>query len=275
MSCFTLSRRPSFYATRITVVVAVVVAILGPLGFAACGDDQTTPSGPTTPTPTTPTTPVEVEPTFAFDPAPPATIMAGDTGHFRVNIIEVTGSRQRLTTGVTSSAESVVRINLEGDRWRYTGIRAGRAEIRVVHNDKRRLTHTMTVQAPPEPDYEIANVNRDDASIDVADWMRFTWRARVTASRFTVSVRFQQGAFFTTCTERWSNPTAGAQTRELSIPSVCGADEQWSTVTIEPTDGRITCEGCGTFQRTDLPHSRNLSPAEEANAVREEHARRD
>ena len=72
---------------------------------------------------------MEVEPTFAFDPAPPATIMAGDTGHFRVNIIEVTGSRNRLTTGVTSSAESVVRINLEGDRWRYTGILAGRAEI--------------------------------------------------------------------------------------------------------------------------------------------------
>ena len=146
--------------------------------------------------------------------------------------------------------------------------------VRVVHNDKRRLTHTMTVQAPPEPDYEIANVNRYDASIHVADWMRFTWRSRVTASRFTVSVRFQQGAFFTTCTERWYNPTAGAQTRELSIPSVCGADEQWSTVTIEPTDGR-TCEGCGTFRRTDLPDSRNLSPAEEANAVREEHARRD
>ena len=254
--------------TRITVVVAVVFAILGPLGFAACGDDEpSTPSGPTTPT-------TPVEPTFAFDPAPPATIMAGDTGHFRVNIIEATGSRQRLTTGVTSSAESVVRINLEGDRWRYTGVGAGSAEIRVVHNDKRRLTHTMTVQAPPEPDYEIANVNRHDTSINVADWMRFTWRTRVTASRFTVSVRFQQGAFFTTCAERWSNPTAGAQKRELSIPSVCGTDKQWSTVTIEPIDGR-TCEGCGTFRRMDLPHSRNLSPAEEANAVREEHARRD
>ena len=257
--------------TRITVVVAVVFAILGPLGFAACGDDEPS-TGPTTPTTTIPTTPVE--PTFAFDPAPPATIMAGYTDHFRVNIIEATGSRQRLTTGVTSSAESVVRINLEGDRWRYTGVGAGSAEIRVVHNDKRRLTHTMTVQAPAEADYEIVNVNRYDASIDVADWMRFTWRARVTASRFTVSVRFQQGAFFTTCTEWFYNPTVGAQTRELSIPSVCGADEQWSTVTIEPTDGR-TCEGCGTFRRTDLPNSRNLSPAEEANAVREEHARRD
>ena len=64
------------------------------------------------------------------------------------------------------------------------------------------------------------------------------------------------------------------RSRRSSIPSVCGTDEQWSTVTIEPTDGR-TCEGCGTFRRTDLPHSRNLSPAEEATAVREEHARRD
>ena len=51
------------------------------------------------------------------------------------------------------------------------------------------------------------------------------------------------------------------------------AMDQWSTVTIEPADGR-TCKGCGTFRRTDLASSRNLSPAEEANAVREERARR-
>ena len=214
---------------------------------------------------------VEVaEPTFAFDPIPPATINEGDTGHFRVSIVE-DGSRRRLTTGVTSSAESVVRLNLEGDRWRYTGVGAGSAEIRVVHNDERRLTHTMTVEGP---DYEIVNVNRYDTSIDVADWVRFTLRARVTASRFTLSVKFQQGAFFSTCTERWYNPVAGEQERELSIPSVCGTDEQWSTVTIEPADGR-TCKGCGTFRRTDLAHSRNFSPAEEANAVRDERARRD
>ena len=210
------------------------------------------------------------EPTFAFDPVPPATIAEGDTGHFRVNLID-DGSRRRLTEGVTSSAESVVRLNLEGDRWRYTGVGAGSAEIRVVHGGTRRLTHDMTVLGP---DYEIANVNRYDASIDVADWLRFTWRARVAASRFTVSVKFQQGAFFTTCTERWYDPAAGAQERELSIPSVCGTDEQWSTVTIEPADGR-TCRGCGTFRRTDLPHSRNLSPAEEANAMREEGVQRD
>ena len=217
-------------------VVAVVVAIAGPLGFAACGDDQpSTPSGPTSPqqptlsglsirseettlsvgdtltvtacarysngsencsiqalwqslqpevaavennivtalapgqatiqasyqshTATLEITVEAVEPTFAFDPVPPATINEGDTGHFRVNI--EAGSRQRLTTGVTSSAESVVRVNLEGDRWRYTGVSAGRAEIRVVHNDERRLTHTMTVEGP---DYEIVDVNRYDAS---------------------------------------------------------------------------------------------------------------
>ena len=211
--------------------------------------------------------------TFAFDPAPPATIAAGDTGHFRVNVT-TDGSRRRLTDGVTSSAESVVRLGLEGDRWRYTGVSAGSAEIRVVHDGRRRLTHAMTVQAPPEPDYEIANVTRYDTSIHVADWLYFTWRARMAASRFTVNVKFQQGEFFTSCTERWYDPEAGEQERELSIPSVCGSDEQWSTVTIEPADGR-TCRGCGTFRRTDLPHGRNLGPAGEANAVREERARRD
>ncbi len=211
--------------------------------------------------------------TFAFDPAPPATITSGDTGHFRVNII-TDGSRHRLTDGVISSAESVVQLRLEGDRWRYTGVRAGSAEIRVVHGGQRRLTHEMTVQAPPEPDYEIANVTRYDASRDAADWLYFTWRARVASSRFTVNVKFQQGEFFTSCTERWYDPEAGEQERELSIPSVCGSDEQWSTVTIEPADGRL-CRGCGTFRRTGLPHGRNLGPAEEANAVREQRPRRD
>ena len=187
-----------------------------------------------------------------------------------MNII-IDGSRRRLTEGVTSSAESVVQLRLVGDRWRYTGVGAGDAEIRVVHGGTRRLTHDMTVLGS---DYEIANVNRYNTSIDVADWVRFTWRSRVSASRFTLSVKFQQGAFFSECSERWYDPVAGEQKRELSIPSVCGTDDQWSTVTIEPADGR-TCKGCGTFRRTDLAQSRNLSPAEEANAVREERARRD
>ena len=94
--------------------------------------------------------------------------------------ITTDGSRQRLTDGVTSSAESIVQLRLEGDRWRYTGVGAGSAEIRVVHGGQRRLTHAMTVQAPPEPDYEIANVTRYDASGYVADWLYFTcvhgWR---------------------------------------------------------------------------------------------------
>ena len=116
---------------------------------------------------------------------------------------------------------------------------------------------------PPPPtedhDYEIASVRRYASSIDTADWLYFTWRARVAASRFEVTVRFQQGAFFTTCTERWYDPLAGEQEEETSIPDVCGPDEQWSSVTIAPADGR-KCKGCGTFSRTALPERRSLSP---------------
>ena len=52
-------------------------------------------------------------------------------------------------------------------------------------------------------------MSRYDASIHVSDWLNFTWRALVTADRFEVSVRFQQGAFFSECTERWYGPRAG------------------------------------------------------------------
>lgn len=82
--------------------------------------------------------------TFAFDPVPPTSISGGETGHFRVNIIE-DDSRRRLTEGVTSSADGVVELKLEGDRWRYTGAGVGTAEIRVVHGGVRRLTHTIEV----------------------------------------------------------------------------------------------------------------------------------
>ena len=117
---------------------------------------------------------------------------------------------------------------------------------------------------PPTPptedhDYEIASVRRYVSSIRVADWLYFTWRARVAASRFEVTVRFQQGAFFTTCNETWYDPIAGEQEEETSIPSVCGPDDQWSTVTISAADGR-KCKGCGTFTRTALPERRSLSP---------------
>ena len=202
--------------------------------------------------------------TFAFDPVPPSTIKAGNTGHFRVNMTR-DGSRSRLTEGVTSSSGAVV-LRLEGDRWRYTGASAGKAEIRVVHGGKRRLTHAITVQPPPQPDYEIARVTRYNAITTTADWVFFTWRARKSASRFEVRVKFKQGAFFSTSTETWYSPEAGTQERELVIPGE--SSQQWSSVTIEPADGR-TCRGCGTFRRSDLPQGRNLTPAGEARAVRD------
>ena len=127
-----------------------------------------------------------------------------------------------------------------------------------------RCDDSGNVTDPPTPptedhDYEIASVRRYRTSIDVSDWLYFTWRARVAASRFEVTTRFQQGAFFTTCTETWYNPLAGEQEEETSIPSVCGPDDQWSTVTIAPADGR-KCKGCGTFTRASLPERRSLSP---------------
>ena len=60
---------------------------------------------------------------YAFDPAPPARIDKGDTGHFRVNVTRG-GRRSRVTEGVTSSMPDVLRLELEGDCWRYTGIAA-------------------------------------------------------------------------------------------------------------------------------------------------------
>ena len=207
---------------------------------------------------------------YAFDPTPPARIDEGDTGHFRVNVVR-DGRRARVTEGVTSSAPAVLRLDLEGDRWRYTGTGPGSAEIRVTQGDTRRLTHAVDVRAAPAVsyDYEITNVARYRSVIHTADWLEFRWIAHVTASRFRVRVTFPQGTFRTTCTETWFSPEAGEQNDEISIPRVCGADEQWSSVTIEPDDGR-TCRGCGTFRRSALPGSRNLGPASEKNALREE-----
>ena len=87
---------------------------------------------------------------YAFDPTPPAQITEGDTGHFRVNVTR-DGRRSRVTEGVTSSAPGVLRLNLEGDRWRYTGTGPGSAEIRVTQGGSRRLTHSMRVMDRPEP----------------------------------------------------------------------------------------------------------------------------
>ena len=134
----------------------------------------------------------------------------------------------------------------------------GYRERRTGFNVRMALEQDFSLEPIPEPDYEIANVSRYDASISVSDWLNFTWRALVTADRFEVSVRFQQGAFFSDCTERWYSPRAGAQEDQTVIPDVCGTDEQWSEVTIAPADGR-TCKGCGTFQRSALPERRFLS----------------
>ena len=207
---------------------------------------------------------------YAFDPTPPARITEGDTGHFRVNVVR-DGQRSRVTEGVTSSAPAVLRLDLEGDRWRYTGTGPGSAEIRVTQGGSRRLTHAVDVRAAPAAsyDYEITNVTRYQSIFDAADWLEFRWIAHVTASRFRVRVTFPQGAFRTTCTETWYGPEAGEQNDEISRPRVCGADEQWSSVTIEPDDGR-TCRGCGTFRRSALPGSRNLDPASERKTLREE-----
>ena len=112
---------------------------------------------------------------------------------------------------------------------------------------------------PATADYEIANVRRYLSVIDTADWLNFTWRALRPGARFEVSVRFQQGAYFSACTETWYAPIVGQQEEETSIPSVCGTDEQWSSVTISPADGRV-CQGCGTFARGILPSGRSLMP---------------
>ena len=125
--------------------------------------------------------------------------------------------------------------------------------LSVVSSSTPTPTPTPTTTTPtPSADYDIVNVRRYLSSIETADWLYFTWRARTSATSFAVTVQFQQGAFFSSCTEYLFNPVVGQQEDELTIPSVCGTDEQWSSVTIQPADGR-TCDGCGTFARETLP----------------------
>ena len=139
----------------LSLTVAFLVVALS----VSCADDP--PTAPTrTPEPPTTTTPVQpVQPPedpdpvveYEFSPEPPTNMMVGDTGHFRVNIIR-DGVSERLLEGVTSSAPSVLRLNLEGDRYRYTGERTGASEIRVSHDGERRLTHRVQVEPPPGPE---------------------------------------------------------------------------------------------------------------------------
>ena len=135
--------------------------------------------------------------------------------------------------------------------------------LSVVSSSTPAPTQTPTPTPTPSVDYEIVDVRRYLSSINTADWLKFTWRARTPAQRFEVTVRFQQGAFFSSCTELWFNPTVGQQVVETTIPSVCGTDEQWSSVTIQPADGRM-CDGCGTFARETLPIDPSLLTLESA-----------
>ena len=97
----------------------------------------------------TPPTPPTSDLRFEFEPKPPtpASVTETDTGHFRVNAYRG-DSRARVTSGVTSSSTSVLTLNLEGDRWRWTASGAGRAEIRVVYDGERALTHGVSVTRP-------------------------------------------------------------------------------------------------------------------------------
>ena len=116
--------------------------------------------------------------TFEFDPVPPTVITVDDTGHFRVNIIE-DGERRRLTDGVASSAETVLRLNLEGDRWRYTGVGAGMVEIRVDHDAERRLTHAIEVQPKPATTDRWRGI-RVEPEVGRSGYVRPSWNVRDT-----------------------------------------------------------------------------------------------
>ena len=82
---------------------------------------------------------------FVPDPPTPSTVEGGDTGRFRVVMIR-NGRRTRLTTGVRSGNSRVLRVQLEGDRWRWTaGSQAGRVRILVRHDSELVLEHPLRV----------------------------------------------------------------------------------------------------------------------------------
>ena len=91
------------------------------------------------------TPPVQEQARFSFEPVPPAAVPKNDTGYFRVNI-EKGGVRTRLVAGVVSSNDHVLSLRLNGNRWRYTAVSGGAAEIRVMYAGKLRLSHRITVE---------------------------------------------------------------------------------------------------------------------------------
>ena len=81
---------------------------------------------------------------FVPDPPTPATVRVDDEGFFRA-VVHRAGRRERLTTGVGSSNRDVLRLQLQGDRYRWRAVGTGRAEIRVNNRGRRVLTHPVRV----------------------------------------------------------------------------------------------------------------------------------
>ena len=143
-------------------------------------------------------------------------------------------------------------------------------------NARLRSEWTLPVQGmtdpPPEfqADYRIANVERYSAITLNADLVYFTVQSRVSVPRIEISVRFEQGEFDSVCRAPFFRVSAGSQEEQFVVPSVCGADVQWSSVTISPGDS-YTCEGCGTFDRRNLPlRSRPMTAEQELTLVEAE-----
>ncbi len=70
--------------------------------------------------------------------------------------------------------------------------------------------------------------------------------------RFDIRVRFEQGDFFTACEESRSLPYPGDEIEEAAMPSICGVDDSWTSVTVE-SDDMFRCRGRGTHLAEDIP----------------------
>ncbi len=172
---------------------------------------------------------------------------------------------QTLAAGSSATFETTFESpEVTGDHQYWACLSSSHVEFSCVQENLSVVSSlTPAPTSSPSADYEIVNVRRYLSVIDTADWLKFTWRAHTAAPRVAVTVRFQQGTFFSLCTEYLFNPVVGQQEDETTIPSVCGTDEQWSSVTIQPADDR-TCDGCGTFARETLPIDPSLLTLESA-----------
>ena len=166
-----------------------------------------------------------------------------------------------------SNRPGIVSVDQNG---RIRAVAVGSANIFATYNNassKPPLVIQVVRAAGPTPtldpapsgnfDYQIQNIRRYKSSIDVAEWLRFRVIPNITANRIDLRVRFHQGSFFSECSERIYDAVPNKVENEVSIPSVCGSDVQWSAVTISSADG-YRCQGCGRFNRNSLPLARNM-----------------